>query len=197
MAELVRHIPPDTPRSASSHGEPAREWLVANGVGGYASGTVTGQATRRYHGLLIAALPVPLGRWLLLSHLSERVRLSDGHVAALGGALPGDGALVQARTTFRMEQGLPVWEYALAGVRLEKRVLMAHTQNTTYVIYRLLEGTSTRLKLLPAVHSRPHDAPVNTPLPGVFRVSECDSRYEVATGDTRTIRLKVFGKIAT
>ena len=137
MAELVRHIPPDTPRSASSHGEPAREWLVANGVGGYASGTVTGQATRRYHGLLIAALPVPLGRWLLLSHLSERVRLSDGHVAALGGALPGDGALVQARTTFRMEQGLPVWEYALAGVRLEKRVLMAHTQNTTYVIYRL------------------------------------------------------------
>ena len=54
-----------------------KEWLVTNGLGGYASGTVTGEITRRYHGLLIAALPNPLGRLMLLNGLSERLRLPD------------------------------------------------------------------------------------------------------------------------
>src|SRR5438093_1606684 len=62
-----------------------REWLVTNGLGGYATGTVSGAATRRYHGLLIAALPAPLGRVMMLNHLMERVVLPDGTVAALGG----------------------------------------------------------------------------------------------------------------
>ena len=55
----------------------AREWLVTNGLGGYASGTVAGVATRRYHGLLIAAMPAPLGRMMMLNHLSEQLRLAD------------------------------------------------------------------------------------------------------------------------
>src|SRR5882672_6307595 len=62
-----------------------REWLVTNGLGGYASGTVSGVATRRYHGLLIAALPAPLGRIMTLSHLSEKVRLPGGEEMLLGG----------------------------------------------------------------------------------------------------------------
>ena len=62
-----------------------REWLVTNGLGGYASGTVAGVATRRYHGLLVAALPAPLGRTMMLSHLSERLRLPDGALMAFGG----------------------------------------------------------------------------------------------------------------
>ena len=55
-----------------------REWLVTNGLGGYASGTVAGVTTRRYHGLLIAAMPAPLGRMMMLNHLSEHLRLEDG-----------------------------------------------------------------------------------------------------------------------
>ena len=55
---------------------PRREWLVTNGLGGYASGTVAGVVTRRYHGLLVAALPAPLGRYVMLNHLLERVRLA-------------------------------------------------------------------------------------------------------------------------
>ena len=54
-----------------------REWLVTNGLGGYASGTVAGAITRRFHGLLVAALPAPLGRMMLLNHLSERLRFAD------------------------------------------------------------------------------------------------------------------------
>src|SRR5919204_5530236 len=62
-----------------------REWLVTNGLGGYASGTVAGVASRRYHSLLIAALPAPLGRRVMLNHLSELLRLPDGTSVLFGG----------------------------------------------------------------------------------------------------------------
>src|SRR5438046_4222655 len=62
-----------------------REWLVANGLGGYASGTLAGVVSRRYHGLLIAALPAPLGRRVMLNHISELLRLPDGRTVFLGG----------------------------------------------------------------------------------------------------------------
>src|SRR3954466_7839565 len=62
-----------------------REWLVGNGLGGYASGTFPGVAPRRYHSLLIAALPAPLGRRVMLNHLTEMVRLPSGEMALIGG----------------------------------------------------------------------------------------------------------------
>src|SRR3954453_14128168 len=89
-----------------------REWLVANGLGGYASGTVAGVVSRRYHGLLIAALPAPLGRRVMLNHLSEMLRLPDQSSVLLGGeervgalALPGAAFLEE----FHLDMGLPVW----------------------------------------------------------------------------------------
>src|SRR5438045_6991857 len=62
-----------------------REWIVTNGLGGYASGTVSGAVTRRYHGLLIAALPAPLGRVVMWNHVSEFLRFADNDVVSLGG----------------------------------------------------------------------------------------------------------------
>src|SRR5580765_7432316 len=62
-----------------------REWLVTNGLGGYASGTVCGAATRRYHGLLIAAHPAPLGRLMMVNHLWEYLRLPDYKTVPFGG----------------------------------------------------------------------------------------------------------------
>ena len=79
MTDLERVIltPRDREDETLNAGErpPRREWLVTNGLGGYASGTVAGVMTRRYHGLLIASLPAPLGRMVMLNHLLERVRL--------------------------------------------------------------------------------------------------------------------------
>src|SRR6266446_5047843 len=63
----------------------SREWLVTNGLGGYASGTLAGVGTRRYHGLLIAALPNPLGRQMMLNHLTELVRPEDNRTFLFGG----------------------------------------------------------------------------------------------------------------
>src|SRR6476660_10388132 len=70
-----------------------REWLVTNGLGGYASGTVSGAITRRYHGLLIAALPAPLGRMVMWSHVSEFLRFGDDNVISLGGEERAGGKL--------------------------------------------------------------------------------------------------------
>src|SRR5215471_20157771 len=55
------------------------EWLVTNGIGGYSSSTAAGVITRRYHGILVAALPNPLGRMVMLNHLGEELRLDDRH----------------------------------------------------------------------------------------------------------------------
>lgn len=163
----------------------SREWLLTNGLGGYASGTVLGAPTRRYHGLLVAALPEPYGRVMMLSQLYERVRLPGGKVVQLGGEervgagleLPGAELLVE----FRLESGLPVWRYAIDGVTLEKRIVMPHEQNTVHVTYTVLTGPDTlRLKLMPTVNFRLHEAHVGTPLPPRFTLTSCEGRHEIS-----------------
>ena len=178
---------------------PAREWLVTNGLGGYASGTVTGDITRRYHGLLVAALPAPAGRTMLMPHLSEQIRLADGGTVLLSGARPdipaNDRGEGRCATDFRLETGLPVWRYRVDGIEIEKRVVLPHRQNTVYVIYRLIGGSSlVRIKLLPSVHFRSHNAPVSTPLPTGFQLSSADGRHELSAGpDFPTLRMTLFG----
>ena len=97
-----------------------REWLVTNGLGGYASGTVPGVITRRYHGLLIAALPAPLGRIVMLSHVAEQITLGDGRRIEIGGReRTGDAPDAHGTgylTEFRLEAGLPVWRYEVEGL---------------------------------------------------------------------------------
>src|SRR5215207_6764610 len=133
-----------------------REWLVSNGLGGFASGTISGVATRRYHGMLVAALPAPLGRVVMMSHLLDEVAFPDGRVVRVGAHETADGATEPAWTCclreFRLEMGLPVWTYEVDGHVLEKRVTMVHEQNTVHVGYRLLEGREKlRLRLRPSV----------------------------------------------
>jgi predicted glycogen debranching enzyme len=117
-----------------------REWLVTNGIGGYASGTVTGLLTRRYHGLLVAALKPPLGRTLLLTKLDE-VALYDGRSYPLHTNRWADGTIdphgYRHIETFHLEGTTPVWRFACGDAILEKRVWMKPGANTTYVHYNL------------------------------------------------------------
>ena len=116
--------------------------------------------TRRYHGLLVAALPAPLGRIVMLNHLLERVRLPDARRRR--GSATRTRWPARTRPTapitsieFRLELGLPVWRYEIDGYVIEKRVLMPHGQNTVHVTYRLLEGDGpVRLTLRPSVQFR-------------------------------------------
>lgn len=120
------------------------EWLVTNGLGGFASGTVAGLLTRRYHGLLVAALDPPRGRTLLVSKVDETVEY-DGRAFPLstnrwaGGAIEPHGYRHMER--FRLEGTTPVWTFACADALLEKRVWMQQGANTTYVRYDLVRGS--------------------------------------------------------
>jgi predicted glycogen debranching enzyme len=122
-----------------------REWLVTNGIGGYASGTVAGLLTRRYHGLLIAALKPPLGRTLLLTKLDETAAY-DGHLYSLF-ANRWASSLVEPVSfhyleRFHLEGTTPVWTFACADALLEKRVWMQPEANTTYVRYDLRRASA-------------------------------------------------------
>src|ERR1043165_8477271 len=115
MDDWVLRLPWSRESGAPAETLLAREWLVTNGLGGYASGTLAGVAARRYHGLLVAALPAPLGRQMMFNHLSDMVRLGDGTTALLGGHEQQGGRLsihgADYLTEFRLEMGLPVWHY--------------------------------------------------------------------------------------
>jgi predicted glycogen debranching enzyme len=176
-----------------------REWLVTNGLGGYASGTVVGVPTRRYHGLLIAALPGPHGRMMMFNHLAEQVRLPSGKVVRFGGQELVGGRFelgdLSHLTEFRLEAGLPVWRFQIDHHAIEKRVLLAHRRNTVYITYRLVEGDGTlRLKLRPAMHFRFHDAPVNTPLANSYTITVVNDRCELSGGaNLPPLRLLLHG----
>ncbi len=123
----------------------SKEWLVTNGIGGFAMGTVPGMLTRRYHGLLIAALHPPLGRTLLVTKLDEEISYK-GNIFPLfvnrwaDGTLDSDG--FQRMCGFRLEGTIPVWTFALDGALLEKRIWMQQGANTTYVRYDFIRGSS-------------------------------------------------------
>ena len=122
----------------------AREWLVTNGIGGYASGTIAGLLTRRYHGLLVAALEPPLGRTLLLAKLDETVLYGDRffplHTNRWADTTVSPHGYLHIER-FSLEGTVPTWRYACGDAILEKRIWMQPGENTTYIYYQLLRSS--------------------------------------------------------
>jgi len=122
----------------------SREWLITNGIGGYASGTVAGILTRNYHGLLVAALEPPVARTLLLTKLDETVSYI-GKSYALAANRWADGTIAPQGylniESFSLDGTIPVWRFALADGLLEKRIWMQQGENTTYISYSYLRGS--------------------------------------------------------
>jgi predicted glycogen debranching enzyme len=141
------------------------EWLVTNGLGGYASGTVSGVMTRRYHGMLVGALPAPMGRMVMLSHVQASVHVEGQQVIldpGFAGSAPVEGAVIAPLVDFRLEWGLPVWTYAAGDARIEKRVLMPYRQNTVHVTYCVIDGTRpVNIELRPFMHFRHYESPLS------------------------------------
>ena len=120
-----------------------REWLVTNGIGGFASGTLAGMNSRRYHGLLIASLRPPVERVAMVSkvdavavHRGQRIELAtnefvDGTVSPRG---------YVHLDSFALEGQIPVWTWLLGDALLEQRIWMEHGANTTYVSFALTRG---------------------------------------------------------
>lgn len=130
-----------------------REWLETNGLGGFACGTIAGVNTRRYHGLLTAALNPPGGRVLLLSKLEETLVIGDRRIDLstneYAGLIHPEGYLLL--TGFRIGP-FPTWTFELEGVLLEKTVFMPQGSNTVQVEYKLLQAPA---EMEPALEVRP------------------------------------------
>jgi predicted glycogen debranching enzyme len=135
-----------------------REWLETNGMGGFASGTIAGCNTRRYHGLLVAATKPPVGRLVLLSKLEETVSI-NGKAFELGanqypGAIHPQG--FQYLKQFRLDP-FPVFTFRADGLEIEKSVFMVHGENTTVIEYRITDwhtADEVQLEIRPLIAFR-------------------------------------------
>ncbi|HEU4634786.1 MAG TPA: amylo-alpha-1,6-glucosidase [Edaphobacter sp.] len=198
---LIRNVRLDTssldPKLRSRCGLYA-EWILTNGLGGYASGTIGGLNTRRFHGWLIAALPAPHGRTMMVNHLRERF-YSNGkefrldcedvvpeHTPSVARTedpvVPESDPVLLSLAEFRLEMGMPVWIYRMEEAVLEKRVTMVHRQNSTYLRYKLLEGKG-RLEVQPALHVRPHDGSLEGPPHHNYRFGAAGAGFELWVSD--------------
>ena len=182
--------------SEASAGAP--EWLVTNGLGGYACGTMTGLVTRRFHGFLIAALPAPRGRTMMLNHLRAIISTDEGRARLSEQPDPEnlDEPLAALRE-FRLELGLPVWTFEHQGSVIELRLIMPHRQNTVFITCERLSGTGKmQLFFDPWIQFRPHEGKVSGLTDNQYALRANSGRYEiedVLDAGLPPLRLKVVG----
>ena len=136
------------------------EWLETNGLGGWASSTVSGANTRRYHGLLVAALEPPVGRTVLVAKLEETLHVNGEAFELSANRYPGAVHPRGFEHLVSFRRGLfPVFEYRAGGVGLRKTVAAVHGENTTLVIYELTEDSGPAgLVLRPLLTQRDYHA---------------------------------------
>ena len=176
------------------------EWIITNGLGGYASGTIGGLNSRRYHGWLIASLPAPHGRVMMANSLRECLYIRDHpfvfssqdfvpHQETDRKTVANDPILstINPNPTylqeFRLETGLPVWVFRLGDALLEKRVCMVHAQNTTCISYKLLQGEG-RLDVQPALHVRSHEGSLEGSAHAQYRFTTVEQGFELCVSET-------------
>ena len=139
-----------------------REWWLANGLGGYAAGTVAGTLTRRYHGLLIAPVRPPLDRRLAFAKADATLVDGDREIPLFGnrwaGGVVHPSGYVHLES-FQLEGRMPVWRFAVGDIVLEQRIWLEPGANTTYVAWRLASvdaGRDLRLRVRLLVNGRDH-----------------------------------------
>jgi 4-alpha-glucanotransferase len=173
-------------------GPVAREWLVTNGLGGYASGTVAGLLNRRYHGLMVVPVHPPLGRYLVFAKADAVAIDDDGSEIPLHSNRWG-GGWVEPRgherlESFRLDRQLPVWRYAVAGRILEQRIWMPQGRHQVSVAYRLVEGDPLRLRVGLIASYRDHHAVNGYPGPTLERTLT-GTGLKVALPEDQTLSL--------
>ena len=173
-----------------------REWLVTNGLGGYACGTVSGANTRRYHAFLMASLKPPVERLLLVAkvdvtvdYLGSRYPLSANEFA--DGTVDPHG--FRYLESFAISNGIPVWRYALADALLEQRIFMAPGANTSYLRLEVVRASApVRIEFKPLVTYRDYHSQNRGVRP--FRASADGDGCTVEDGEGRALyRLGVKG----
>ena len=134
------------------------EWLETNGIGGYAASSIHNCNTRKYHGLLVAGLADPAGRFTLLSKYEDSIVTVAGEIPLSSNCYPGvmhpDG--YRQLSGFHLAEG-PVFRYQLQGMMIQKRILMVQGENTVLVEYHLEQAEApVTLRLNPLLAFRRH-----------------------------------------
>ncbi|MCD4808182.1 MAG: glycogen debranching enzyme N-terminal domain-containing protein [Methanococcoides sp.] len=152
MSPYATYIGEFDPTSAIS-----REWLITNGIGGYASSTIIGENSRKYHGLLIASANPPVDRRVLLSSLDEEIVIGNAVHRLAVHRYPDTVYPSGFKYLERFSASpLPTFEYSIGNIKLIKNIFMIHGQNTTIVRYKLINPDNEDLvfRILPLVTNR-------------------------------------------
>ena len=179
------------------------EWLVTNGLGGYAAGAINGATTRSYHGLLVAALRPPVERSVLVTKIDEEVEVTNerrqSYIYKLGVNEYQDGTIdplgYNYLEKFALDGDIPIFTYQLnEHITLEKRVWMEYGQNTTYVQYEMrpildeeVSNSTITLRLLPFCLYRDHHATTQ---------GSADWNFQVEN-EGNSIRVRAFNEAPT
>ena len=135
-----------------------KEWLLANGIGGFSSGTIIGMNARRYHGLLVASLIPPVERYLILSQISERIEL-DGEEYYLHSFRTPDfaGHGEYHLEAFHLNNGLPEFHYRIGSTAIKKRICLRYGMNQVVIVYNISNPRRKGvIQLTPLVNFRNH-----------------------------------------
>ncbi|HRY18590.1 MAG TPA: glycogen debranching enzyme N-terminal domain-containing protein, partial [Candidatus Competibacteraceae bacterium] len=180
-----------------------REWWLGNGLGAYAAGTVAGTVTRCYHGLLIAPVEPPLGRWLVFSKADATLLDGDREIPLFSNRWSGGAVVPEGHAqleSFHLHGRMPVWRYALGERVIEQRIWLEPGANTVYVAYRLESadtGEDLRLRVRLLVNARDHHVSM---APGGFtpQVEKAGEQLHLICPDRFTLRFQaVDGQFQT
>lgn len=168
-----------------------KEWLVSNGIGGFACGMINGTPKRKYHSLLNATFPSPFGRTVMLNYVQEEIisgennfPLSEIHFYEQ--TRPRPPCLID----FRLENGIPFWRYEKNGVIIEKSLFLINKQNTLCLFYELLSSQNDiLLKWRPYFHFRMHEQAVNIPTEDAYNVCTMGDKYEIRCSHFPVLRI--------
>lgn len=160
------------------------EWLVTNGLGGFACGTVGGTLQRKYHALLNASLNCPFGRAAMLNYALETIILPDGREIPLTKLRTKDTAYEcpEWLVDFKVENNMPVWRYQIDDIQLEKTLWMPYLQNSVYIRYTLIASNGpVNLRWRPFLHFRCIEESVNVNSDYSYSIKTSNGGYEITS----------------
>lgn len=167
------------------------EWLLTNGLGGFACSSLSCTPMRKYHSLLTASLPAPYGRTVMLNFLQDSIKLEDPEREIYLSSLQLNGEELQPipLAQFRMEWGLPIWRFEFEDIILERTMILINMQNTLHVRYKLISSKqSVLLKIAPYFHFRANEQSPDL-LDDQYIVHAQGSEYEIERKEFPKLRL--------
>ena len=132
-----------------------KEWIVTNGLGGYASSTILNVNTRKYHGLLVAPLNPPADRYLLVSKVDETIDVEGKNYNLYSNiCTEGTSDGYKHMTSFEKEE-VPTFFYDIEGIKIEKSICMEYRKNVSIVLYKVKNiDKKLKIKLTPLLNNR-------------------------------------------